>query len=54
MTENLSKLCAKEMICALFSYLIDFDGPSSKRNISGYNHHRKLKLGSLELYGNTK
>ena len=34
--------------------LIDFDGPSSERHISGYNYHRKLKLGSIELYGNTE
>ena len=38
----------------LFSDLSNFDGPSSKRHISGYNHHRKLKLGSIELYGNTE
>ena len=37
-----------------FSYLIDFDIPSSKRHISGYNHHRKLELGSIELYYNTE
>ena len=42
------------MVWALFSKLIDFDGPSSKGHISGYNHHRKLRLGSIELYDNTK
>ena len=41
-------------LCTLISNLIDFDGLSSKRHISGFNHHRKLKLGSIELYGNTK
>ena len=37
-----------------FSYLIDFDIPSSKRHISGYNHHRKLELGSKELHDITQ
>ena len=36
-----------------FSKLIDFDVPSFKGHISGYNHHRKLRFGSIELYGNT-
>ena len=44
----------KRLLCTLFLNLIDFDGPSSKCQISDYNHHRKLKLGSIELYGNTK
>ena len=38
----------------LFSNLIEFDGLSSNCHISSYNHHKKLKFGSIELYGNTK
>ena len=41
----------KRLVYGLFSYLIYLDVPSSKRNISGYNHHRELKFGSIELYG---
>ena len=44
----------KKLLFALFPNLFDFDGPSSRRHISNYNHHRKLKLGSIELYGNTE
>ena len=44
----------KSLLCPLFSNLIDFDGPSSKPHLSGYNHHKKLQLGSIELYGNTE
>ena len=44
----------QKLVWALFSKLIDFDGPSSKSHISDYNHDRKLKLGSMELYGNTE
>ena len=43
----------KRLLGTLFSNLIDLDGLSSKRHISGYNHHRKLKLDFIELYGNT-
>ena len=42
------------MVFALFSYLINFDGSSSKHHISGYDHHRKLKLDSIELYDKTE
>ena len=51
--EDLSNLC-KKLLCALFSNLINFDGSSSKRHISDYDHHRKLKSDSIELYGNTE
>ena len=32
---------------------MEFDGPSSKYCIPGYNHCRNPKLGLKELYGNT-
>ena len=37
---------------AQFLKFNDFDGPTSKRHISG-NRCRNQKLGSIELYGNT-
>ena len=53
MIEGFSKLWVKKLLCTLFSNLIDLYGSSSKCHISGYNHRRKLKLGYIELYGNT-
>ena len=50
--EGTGRLYVK-IIFLLFSKFIDFDGPTSKRHISGYNHRRNPKLGSTELYGNT-
>ena len=50
--EGSSKLCVK-IAFLLFSKFIDFDCPTLKRHISGYNHRRNPKLGSTELYGNT-
>ena len=47
-----SKLCVK-VAFLLFSKFINFNGLTSKRHISGYNHRRNPKLGSTELYGNT-
>ena len=41
------------IVFAQFLKSNDFDGPTSKRHISGYNHYRNPKLGSTELYGNT-
>ena len=32
---------------------MEFDGPSSKYCIPGYNHCRNPNLGLKELYGNT-
>ena len=49
--EGSSKLYVKFFL--LFSKFIDFDGSTSKRHISGYNHRRNQKLGATELYGNT-
>ena len=37
----------------LFSKFYDFDGPSFNCHISGYNRCRNIKLGLMELYGNT-
>ena len=34
--------------------LCNFNGPTSKRHISGCNHCRNAKLGLTELYGNTE
>ena len=42
------------MLFTHFSKFRDFNGPTSKRHISGHNHHRKLNLGSMKLYGNTE
>ena len=41
------------IVFAQFFKFDDFDGPTFKHHISGYNHCRNPKLGSTELYGNT-
>ena len=46
-------MICKMIVFAQFLKCNDFDGPTSKRHISGYYNRRNLKLGSTELYGNT-
>ena len=41
------------IVFAQFLKFNAFDGPTSKRYISGYGHRRNPKLGSTELNGNT-
>ena len=48
------KITCKTIAIALFSKLCGFNGSTSKRHISGYNHRRNAKVGLTELYGNTE
>ena len=45
-------MCIEKLLFVSLLQLCDFNDPSSKPHISGYNHRRNPKLGLTELYGN--
>ena len=52
--DDLEKQSAKKLHLRHFQILCDFNGPTLKRHISGYNHRRNAKLDLTDLYGNTE